>query len=134
MLTHSLIRACTQDPRGGLVDKPGKSRDFYHTCYALSGLSVAQHSPGQEEEPILVGGEVNLLVSRISEVNTKLIGEHPIGVAAAYSYCVTTAGVVVGKHIFTTNGCCCSYLDVLGLTICGLQQHSNKPEKPVALS
>ena len=35
---------CCQDPRGGLVDKPGKSRDFYHTCYALSGLSVAQHS------------------------------------------------------------------------------------------
>ena len=21
--------------RGGLVDKPGKSRDLYHTCYAL---------------------------------------------------------------------------------------------------
>ena len=35
---------CCQDPRGGLVDKPGKSRDFYHTCYGLSGLSVAQHS------------------------------------------------------------------------------------------
>ena len=65
-----------QDPRAGLVDKPGKSRDFYHTCYALSGLSVAQHSPG-EEEPILVGGEVNLLVSRISEVVTKWVREHP---------------------------------------------------------
>uniref|UniRef100_A0A4W5Q541 Prenyltransferase alpha-alpha toroid domain-containing protein n=1 Tax=Hucho hucho TaxID=62062 RepID=A0A4W5Q541_9TELE len=26
-----------------LVDKPGRSRDFYHTCYCLSGLSVAQH-------------------------------------------------------------------------------------------
>jgi len=34
---------CCQDPRGGLVDKPGKSRDFYHTCYTLSGLAVAQH-------------------------------------------------------------------------------------------
>ena len=21
--------------RGGLLDKPGKSRDFYHTCYTL---------------------------------------------------------------------------------------------------
>ena len=55
-----------QDPRGGLVDKPGKTRDFYHTCYALSGLSVAQHPPGNDgddAEPILVGGEVNLLVS-----------------------------------------------------------------------
>lgn len=34
---------CCQDIRGGLVDKPGKSRDYYHTCYTLSGLSVAQH-------------------------------------------------------------------------------------------
>ncbi|CAH8603858.1 unnamed protein product [Dicrocoelium dendriticum] len=30
---------------GGLIDKPGKNADCYHTCYALSGLSVAQHSP-----------------------------------------------------------------------------------------
>lgn len=27
-----------------IVDKPGKARDFYHSCYALSGLSIAQHS------------------------------------------------------------------------------------------
>lgn len=32
-----------QEENGGLKDKPGKSRDFYHTCYALSGLSVSQH-------------------------------------------------------------------------------------------
>merc|ERR1719239_881464 len=39
---------CCQDHRGGLVDKPGKSRDFYHTCYTLSGLALAQIfvSPG----------------------------------------------------------------------------------------
>ncbi|KAM7542294.1 hypothetical protein Aperf_G00000019046 [Anoplocephala perfoliata] len=30
---------------GGLFDKPGKNVDPYHTCYALSGLTVAQHSP-----------------------------------------------------------------------------------------
>lgn len=30
---------------GGLIDRPGKNVDPYHTCYALSGLSVAQHSP-----------------------------------------------------------------------------------------
>ncbi|CAL8102406.1 unnamed protein product [Calicophoron daubneyi] len=30
---------------GGLIDKPGKNADVYHTCYALSGLSMAQHSP-----------------------------------------------------------------------------------------
>lgn len=28
---------------GGLRDKPGKRRDYYHTCYCLSGLSIAQH-------------------------------------------------------------------------------------------
>ena len=25
-------------------DKPSKPKDFYHSCYNLSGLSVAQHS------------------------------------------------------------------------------------------
>uniref|UniRef100_A0A8C3HVA9 Farnesyltransferase, CAAX box, subunit beta n=1 Tax=Chrysemys picta bellii TaxID=8478 RepID=A0A8C3HVA9_CHRPI len=37
------ILLCCQCPVGGLLDKPGKSRDFYHTCYCLSGLSIAQH-------------------------------------------------------------------------------------------
>jgi protein farnesyltransferase subunit beta len=37
---------CCQSPHGGLMDKPGKGKDFYHTCYCLSGLSVAQHSMG----------------------------------------------------------------------------------------
>ena len=36
------ILQCCQQTNGGLRDKPGKSRDNYHTCYALSGLSVAQ--------------------------------------------------------------------------------------------
>lgn len=35
---------------GGMRDKPGKSRDFYHTCYSLSGLSIAQHG-------LAVGGD-----------------------------------------------------------------------------
>ena len=34
-------------------DKPGKSADFYHTCYCLSGLSVAQW---YGELPVLAGG------------------------------------------------------------------------------
>ncbi|NWT05446.1 FNTB farnesyltransferase, partial [Mionectes macconnelli] len=37
------ILLCCQCPAGGLLDKPGKSRDFYHTCYCLSGLAIAQH-------------------------------------------------------------------------------------------
>ena len=39
-----LLVAC-QDERG-LRDKPGVRADFYHTCYGLSGLSVAQHYGG----------------------------------------------------------------------------------------
>ncbi|KAK8687099.1 hypothetical protein V6N13_085931 [Hibiscus sabdariffa] len=38
------ILLCSQDLNGGLRDKPGKSRDHYHTCYCLSGLSVCQRS------------------------------------------------------------------------------------------
>lgn len=30
---------------GGLIDKPGTHVDPYHTCYALSGLTIAQHMP-----------------------------------------------------------------------------------------
>lgn len=33
--------AC-QEMTGGLKDKPGKSPDYYHTCYSLSGTSAAQ--------------------------------------------------------------------------------------------
>lgn len=43
---QTYIFGCCQDPTPafGLRDKPGKGVDFYHTCYGLSGLSVAQHS------------------------------------------------------------------------------------------
>ena len=51
---------CCQDPRGGLVDKPGKSRDYYHTCYTLSGLSVAQHMPSVHSA--VLGDPGNLLI------------------------------------------------------------------------
>lgn len=37
------LLVCCQNLNGGLIDKPGKSRDLYHTCYTISGLSVAQH-------------------------------------------------------------------------------------------
>ena len=33
-----------------MQDKPGTGRDFYHTCYSLSGLSVLQH---RNEAPLL---------------------------------------------------------------------------------
>lgn len=36
------IFLCCQSETGGLLDKPGKPADHYHTCYSLSGLSLAQ--------------------------------------------------------------------------------------------
>ncbi|XP_021811003.1 protein farnesyltransferase subunit beta-like isoform X1 [Prunus avium] len=44
---------CSQEVDGGLKDKPGKSRDFYHTCYALSGLSVSQHIWSDDESLLM---------------------------------------------------------------------------------
>merc|ERR1719474_1383696 len=52
---------CCQDMWGGLIDKPGKSRDFYHTCYGLSGLAVAQHLPNQNQR--ILGHSSNLLLA-----------------------------------------------------------------------
>ena len=60
------ILHCAQALDGGLRDKPGKPRDFYHTCYNLSGLSCAQwgRAGGKEGGAALVYGDVgNLLVS-----------------------------------------------------------------------
>lgn len=48
-LQKYLLLCCADPPtvqpnsRGGMRDKPGKGPDYYHTCYCLSGLSVAQH-------------------------------------------------------------------------------------------
>ncbi|XP_068336017.1 protein farnesyltransferase subunit beta-like isoform X1 [Pyrus communis] len=54
-LFHSIalqqyILLCSQEEKGGMKDKPGKSRDFYHTCYCLSGLSVCQHILSNDED------------------------------------------------------------------------------------
>jgi len=60
------ILHCAQALDGGLRDKPGKPRDYYHTCYNLSGLSCAQwgRAGGKEGGAALVYGDVgNLLVS-----------------------------------------------------------------------
>ena len=42
-MLQAYILICCQLNCGGLIDKPGKNRDYYHTCYALSGLSVSQY-------------------------------------------------------------------------------------------
>lgn len=56
------ILLCGQQIEGGLRDKPGKPRDHYHSCYCLSGLSVAQHGFGKSE-PVVFGDAGNLLVA-----------------------------------------------------------------------
>lgn len=60
------LMVCGQLSKGGLRDKPGKEPDYYHTCYCLAGLAVAQHShmPGQPEERTqhLPYGEATALV------------------------------------------------------------------------
>uniref|UniRef100_A0A1B6EPX8 Protein farnesyltransferase subunit beta n=1 Tax=Cuerna arida TaxID=1464854 RepID=A0A1B6EPX8_9HEMI len=53
------ILVCCQDNNGGLIDKPTKPRDIYHSCYTLSGLSVAQHQP--VGKPNVLGSVDNLL-------------------------------------------------------------------------
>merc|ERR1712039_1161623 len=50
--------AC-QHQAGGLKDKPGKSADFYHTCYSLSGVAAAQY--GLDGSPTVVGSAENQL-------------------------------------------------------------------------
>ncbi|XP_039982061.1 protein farnesyltransferase subunit beta [Xiphias gladius] len=56
------ILLCCQNPTGGLLDKPGKSRDFYHTCYCLSGLSIAQHFGNTDlHHEMIIGREENRL-------------------------------------------------------------------------
>jgi len=59
---------CCQDHRGGLVDKPGKSRDFYHTCYTLSGLSLAQHFSFKDTH----------ITQTLGDASNELVITHPI--------------------------------------------------------
>ncbi|CEG45787.1 farnesyltransferase beta subunit [Plasmopara halstedii] len=54
------ILLCGQEISGGLRDKPGKPRDHYHTCYCLSGLSVAQYGDGRGS-PVVFGDASNLV-------------------------------------------------------------------------
>ncbi|CAD7092769.1 unnamed protein product [Hermetia illucens] len=55
------ILLCCQKPNGGLIDKPGKPQDLYHTCYTLSGVSVAQHCSSYLQPYVLGNPENELL-------------------------------------------------------------------------
>ncbi|KTG43806.1 hypothetical protein cypCar_00020409 [Cyprinus carpio] len=44
------------------LDNTGKSRDFYHTCYCLSGLSIAQHFGNKDlHNELIIGRDENRL-------------------------------------------------------------------------
>ncbi|KAJ0729416.1 putative protein farnesyltransferase [Helianthus annuus] len=51
------ILLCSQ-VEGGFRDKPGKNRDHYHTCYCLSGLSVAQYSRSKDADSAPLPGSL----------------------------------------------------------------------------
>ncbi|KAI9593649.1 terpenoid cyclases/protein prenyltransferase alpha-alpha toroid [Syncephalis fuscata] len=61
---------CCQHKRGGLIDKPGKWPDFYHTCYGLSGLATVFY------------GITSDLPDDVQETASKMLGPmkrvHPI--------------------------------------------------------
>jgi len=73
---------CCQDHRGGLLDKPGKSRDFYHTCYTLSGLSLAQTFASNSSSTTTILGPPSNLLAPTHPVYNICLG----AVAAATTY------------------------------------------------
>lgn len=61
-LQKYLLVCCQMPKGGGLRDKPGKWPDFYHTCYCLSGLAVAQNTLNADS-PYVMGPDKNKLES-----------------------------------------------------------------------
>ncbi|XP_068152743.1 protein farnesyltransferase subunit beta [Drosophila tropicalis] len=74
------ILLCCQKQNGGLIDKPGKPQDLYHTCYTLSGVSIAQHSESAMS-PQILGDLINELLP-----THPLFNIPPKSVAAALSH------------------------------------------------
>lgn len=74
------ILLCCQKQNGGLIDKPGKPQDLYHTCYTLSGVSIAQHSECANS-PQVLGDTINELLP-----THPLFNVPPKSVAAARSH------------------------------------------------
>ncbi|XP_064621817.1 protein farnesyltransferase subunit beta-like [Lineus longissimus] len=86
------ILLCCQSSHGGLFDKPGKHTDLYHTCYALSGLSVAQHFDfGKLHEKYRVGIMDNEL-----KITHPTFNICPVAVVQALQYFSTQP--VPGNH------------------------------------
>ena len=74
-LLQRYVLLCAQDTNGGLRDKPSKARDFYHSCYNLSGLSVSQHVLSS---PSSKGDDENNEVLYQNENQNLLEATHPV--------------------------------------------------------
>lgn len=64
----SYLLCCCQDTSGGMLDKPDKRRDYYHTCYCLSGLSVAQNTFSNNADASVIGNDAENKVKPIHPV------------------------------------------------------------------
>jgi len=73
------ILLCAQDIHGGLRDKPSKARDFYHSCYNLSGLSVAQHWSASHRTAVLDEETTTTATPAFGHAQLSLVAKtHPV--------------------------------------------------------
>lgn len=70
------ILLCAQEVEGGLRDKPSKSRDFYHSCYNLSGLSTAQLTGINYGHPVLSRVAVTHPIYNIRVDRVEMVRKH----------------------------------------------------------
>ena len=93
-----VLLACQGD-QGGLRDKPGKQPDFYHSCYALSGLAALQFPTNDSREHTVLGANsllqrncvlYNNTIDRVLHArnffaNRSVMGYEGLGVVNTYS-------------------------------------------------
>jgi len=67
---QAYILMCCQAPNGGMIDKPGKQPDLFHTNYALLGLALSQKTLLDNEFTISLSYDEELNFSDIDPVFT----------------------------------------------------------------
>ncbi|KAG4095708.1 terpenoid cyclases/Protein prenyltransferase [Neocallimastix lanati (nom. inval.)] len=97
------ILLCCQNQYGGLIDKPRKSPDFYHTCYCLSGLSIAQHYYIYDtvQEDFKENQELTTIVGKVSNLIKATHPVHNISISKAkriMSYFENSTIVNIGSN------------------------------------
>lgn len=82
-LCNYILMCCQSEKFPGLVDKPGKSTDFYHTNYVLCGLSLCQNlyhytEPEKGIDSFLFSYTTETLLDSSSPPENKLESLNPI--------------------------------------------------------